>query len=695
MKQSIFLEHLTLEGYDLNRQFEASVFDKRRINEIREVIRKFYRRRPSVNTDYSAVEMADTFSAYLGGERRHTGHVHGDVKPGEVIYAMVLEGYISKPYFVENAHFNMTTIGARALEIVACRDLDKRTFFNVVRTLDYLDTVDPGHREWYALNSDGGRNFEVSRSGGFENYYTDEELLRMNNPGDVIESEIQQMGTGGPRTPEEKARRRRMLRRIAVPVAGAVGVVALLVGLFSIKRHAAEKDAISSDVLFADLSEDWPRGREPETFDVDSLSRYDAVDEPFYDSKKEYYRERGFEQLEEYCDNIDEEDSTYTDIWSNTPPSGGPNGRMPWWIQDIISYLRGLSDRDFAIAIAALLLALGTVFYITFLFKRVRTKTNITVCPDKGKDCKDKDDGEKRRFDALVDTLKKEDAIIYGDEDYLNNVRTLLDCVYPHEDIQILYFKPGDIFNSSPIPVLNDNGCRTYAESYALAQSLVAALRPYVKSDVAKNEFFYTSTITLLAEIISSLGGWCSDTPRTFAHVVELGMREHRTLMRYFNERAVSETRVRFAYDAFVGNATDQYYGQTSDLQLTLANFYDSRILEAFRPVRLNRWQRTILLVDDGDPVQLKIFRPLLDVLSEGFLRSDHRPMTAPEKIDFTKAPEVRCNGEHVVFNGYYSGSRKPIKGEDLRMDAVSCQVRCDIDDIMPKEPSFIGSDTL
>ena len=689
MENSNYLEHLTPDGYDLGKRFDVSLFDEGRISEIRTVIRKFYRARPSINAEFYARRMADDISAYLGGERKHTGAVHGDVRTGELIYAMVLEGYMSQRCSIRDAHFNISTISARALALVAYRDLDGRSRCNVVRALDYLDIVDPGHREWYGLECINDRNFEIRRIGGFENYYTDEEREKRKGPALIGEAEIRaEDKTLRPVIGAMKCRCRLgwkgkvvlIISCVLILMAGAV----CYVGCHQTRRADSlailpDGDSCRASELLSGIED---RGLIEEDLWPDEADN-------LYESKRELYRDKSIERmcgLYEYDEYHSEADSCLRIPF--VPQNEGMTRELPYWMRNVINDLRGFSDRDFAIVLAALLFALGAIFYLTFLFKRVRPRTNITVCREDREERPDEKAEEKKRYDALVDALKNEDAIIYGDRAYLENVRTLLDSVCPNENVQILYFDPSDISNSSPIPVINENSCRTYADAYALAGRLVAALRPYAKSDIARNEFFYTSTLTLLAEILEQLFGWKSGRERTFAHVVELAMREHRSLLRFFNSRPSSESRIRFTYETFIGNAADQYYGQISDLQLTLAPFYEMDVLEAFRPLGLDDNLRTIMFVDDSDNVKLRIFKPLLDVLAEGFLNSRHRPMAIPERIDFEKAPFAIKGNRKVDFDGRYYGMRQPLVVKTGCLDSIMMDAEHDIDEIMPKSSS-------
>lgn len=115
MENEYYLNHLTLVGYEDDKTFDESVFDKERIDEIREVIRKFFRKRESPNPEASSQAIKRCLDAYLGGERIHKGKVQGKVTNGEVIYAMCLEGFEPQRTLTKGARFNVVCADLRAL----------------------------------------------------------------------------------------------------------------------------------------------------------------------------------------------------------------------------------------------------------------------------------------------------------------------------------------------------------------------------------------------------------------------------------------------------------------------------------------------------------------------------------------------------------------------------------------------------
>ena len=712
MENRIYLEHLTPEGYDLNKPFDASFIDGRRVAEIRSVIRKFFISRSSVNTDYTASQLARDFSAYLGGDRKHEGAVRGDVLPGELIYAMVTEGYVSKRCHFNDAVFNLSAASVRAFLLEAHRDVDPRLRSGVMKTLEHLSSVEPFHREWYHLSKHGS-GLKLTRVGGFDHYLTDDGRAATECPPAETAQEVPEVSENEEPAPEvpvfegngqekpsdgrpEKWNSRR--RKVGIIlIAFSLSLLALAFCCVradyrrtlqhyesTVSRYDAEGSAESVAGAMSDTCS--LNGCEAMDGSAEETSVLTASDSVLTVSKEAAYPV----SIDDYW-SFGEDDDVYDVPQDGLPAytlpalSDLPSRSRPYWVAEVVSFMRGLSDRDFTIALAALFTGLGLLFLLVLVFKRFRTKNYVNVkngdedARAAGAAGADGDD----KFADLVRALMHENAIIYGDSGYLANVRTLIDSLHAGDGMQLLYFDPRDIRSSSPLPVL-DGSCRGAAESYALARSLVDALRPAALTHMSGNEFFSTSTVHLMAACITWLGGWSSHTPLTFAHLVELSTRNGSDILKIIDRLPASHRMVSFLNTASGCRAMDQFAGQVSDLQMTAAHFYDIDILEAFRPVCLDECRRTVLLVNDEDRIALSIFRPLLDVISQGYTMPLHRAMVLPEHVDFTKAFVKRQYGRKTVFDGRYNGSMAPLGAYRISKDTMREQVKSDIDDLLP-----------
>lgn len=117
MDKQDYLKHLTKSGYEPNVDFDENSFNQQRINELRKVIRKCFRhgRCLSMMDEANSYKMKHVMENYLGRKIQHDGCINGYVSNGELIYAMILEGFKVRRNG-RNCFFNVIPTDVRALD---------------------------------------------------------------------------------------------------------------------------------------------------------------------------------------------------------------------------------------------------------------------------------------------------------------------------------------------------------------------------------------------------------------------------------------------------------------------------------------------------------------------------------------------------------------------------------------------------
>jgi|GEM_PF-4866675 hypothetical protein len=179
-----FCNSLTLNGYEIGKTFDASVFKNERIDVIRFVIRHFFRKRISQNYEYDSKELTAIMNDYLGGSRRCSGPVHSDIREGEFIYAMILEGFWVMRSMQNTAHFNVSSVDYRALLVESMFDPSKLRFPSPCKVLERIDEIDQYRKGRYIVLNDG----RIRRTRLKGDYYTPWVDLRDSSEKEVSEA---------------------------------------------------------------------------------------------------------------------------------------------------------------------------------------------------------------------------------------------------------------------------------------------------------------------------------------------------------------------------------------------------------------------------------------------------------------------------------------------------------------------------
>lgn len=168
MGQSELLKGLTLHGYDSERSFDESEFNQERIEEIRMVVRMWFRKMRAINLRWNSYYLKHSVERYLGGDRIWNGTVSGHIANGELIYAMILEGFdVLKDG--QYALFNISEIDFCALCIAGSRFTTHWYLPHTHVTLRRLLEVEPDSAGNYQAC-----RYHIVRKGGFEKYRTAE-----------------------------------------------------------------------------------------------------------------------------------------------------------------------------------------------------------------------------------------------------------------------------------------------------------------------------------------------------------------------------------------------------------------------------------------------------------------------------------------------------------------------------------------
>ena len=620
MENENYLNHLTMVGYEDDKTFDESVFDKERIDEIREVIRKFFRKRESPNPEASSQAIKRCLDAYLGGERIHKGKVQGKVTNGEVIYAMCLEGFEPQRTLTKGARFNVVCADLRALSAESFYDPATVEYLAVRGTIERIAEIEPEHSGWY-------RYFDRSivRVGGFENYAL-QEKAEQKKSGESVEVKP----GGNPKT-SRKMDSKLVLRLLLFIL--SVCMCAFSIIFFVHIRHRTTMDAVPV--------------------------RYELIPEPEDDSlftvKDSLYSELAENPFncyvggDSYWDQVDTCDLMPSDDWSYTP--------APPYYRGFVDFTRSLSWRDYATMVLALLFAAGFIFWLTILFKRVRVKNRIEVPKNPEPEAMPKPDSVA----LFRNTFSQRNVIVYGDEQYLNNVLTMMDACSVGKK-EVLYFNPSDLNASSPLPFLRGDMIRTYGDAFRLAEVIYDVVRP-VHHFMMASEFYYTSSKTMLAEAIWQLSRWDAGRLCTFPHLVELCLSDTRSYMRHMLRLPDVSKRYRYIGDLVENKIKDQFIAQTSEMQMTMSRFCTPEMYLACRDAKIDDTDGIVLLVRNDSPNTLAQFQPVLDIIARGYLDSSHVPFAVLPEIDFSRmdvrignASLRRCSS--VKLDGLYRGYR-------------------------------------
>lgn len=99
-----YLRGLDLHGYEGNAEFDPSVFNMERIDAIREIIRPRLRKIKNINRSYTSYGIKHRVEEQIEASIEP---LQGYVANGELIYAMILEGF-DVLRFGKNASFNVS-----------------------------------------------------------------------------------------------------------------------------------------------------------------------------------------------------------------------------------------------------------------------------------------------------------------------------------------------------------------------------------------------------------------------------------------------------------------------------------------------------------------------------------------------------------------------------------------------------------
>lgn len=158
------LAGLTLNGYEDGIVFDENRFDAARIEEIRAVVRKWFRKMQNINLRHSSYSLKHSMERYLGRERLWDGAVDGYVSNGEMIYAMILEGFDVRRERI-NAFFNISEVDFDAFNVVGSMYESQWHVPHTNVTIRRIEEVEPESRGHYAA-----WRYHILRKGGFEKY---------------------------------------------------------------------------------------------------------------------------------------------------------------------------------------------------------------------------------------------------------------------------------------------------------------------------------------------------------------------------------------------------------------------------------------------------------------------------------------------------------------------------------------------
>jgi len=164
MTQNENLTCLTLNGYEPGIAFDETQFEQARIEEIRSVLRKWFRKMKNINLKRSSYSLKHAMERYLGRERVWEGAVDGYVSNGELIYAMVLEGFDVRREGI-NAFFNISEIDYDAFNIVGSMYESQWHIPHTHVTLDRIFEVEPDSKGNYSA-----LRYHIVRRAGFDKY---------------------------------------------------------------------------------------------------------------------------------------------------------------------------------------------------------------------------------------------------------------------------------------------------------------------------------------------------------------------------------------------------------------------------------------------------------------------------------------------------------------------------------------------
>ena len=99
-----YLKGLKLHGYDGNDEFDPLEFDMARVESVREIIRPRLRKVKNINRDYTSYGIKHRVEEQIEAS---VEPLRGYVANGELIYAMILEGF-DVLRFGKNASFNVS-----------------------------------------------------------------------------------------------------------------------------------------------------------------------------------------------------------------------------------------------------------------------------------------------------------------------------------------------------------------------------------------------------------------------------------------------------------------------------------------------------------------------------------------------------------------------------------------------------------
>lgn len=158
------LAGLTLRGYEEGAEFDETLFDVTRIDELRSVVRQWFRKTSGINLHVSSYSLKHAMERYLGRERLWDGVIDGYVSNGEMIYAMVLEGFTVARNEVD-VWFNISKIDFDAFNIVASLDAYQWHIAHTHVTLARIEEVSPELKGEYSAY-----RYHITRKDGFSRY---------------------------------------------------------------------------------------------------------------------------------------------------------------------------------------------------------------------------------------------------------------------------------------------------------------------------------------------------------------------------------------------------------------------------------------------------------------------------------------------------------------------------------------------
>jgi len=139
-------------------------FDEARMNEIRSVVRIWFRKMKNINVKHSSHALKYAMENYLGRERIWDGAVDGFVSTEEMILAMEQEGFDVK-MDGEEAYFNISEIDFDAFRVVGSNN---ETQWHIPHTHVTLRRILEVEKD--AIGAYVAERYRLRRKRGFEKY---------------------------------------------------------------------------------------------------------------------------------------------------------------------------------------------------------------------------------------------------------------------------------------------------------------------------------------------------------------------------------------------------------------------------------------------------------------------------------------------------------------------------------------------